>query len=163
MLAIGFGFVVPVSSAASAVCDVLAVASAVFSLGCSMASNIPTLKAPPPVIGLPEWTRTRRGVVWPTSPVRSSVKQEVRRPELKPPAPGTESVIATDWIKIGCPTCQSRFLIRRANLQIYRLRSSCDRLQKRVCWRGAAERGSPSEVGTGSARAKGTLHEAMVV
>ena len=27
------------------------------------------------------------GVVWPTSPVRSSVEQEVRRPELKPRRP----------------------------------------------------------------------------
>ena len=33
MLAIGFGFVVPVSSAVSAVCDVLAVASGVFFVG----------------------------------------------------------------------------------------------------------------------------------
>jgi hypothetical protein len=50
-------------------------------------------KFPPPVIGLPEWTANPIPRGLPTSPVRSSVKREFRRPELKPTAPGRESVL----------------------------------------------------------------------
>ena len=44
MLAIGLGFVFPVSGAVGAVCDVLAVASGVFLSGCLMANNGPKRK-----------------------------------------------------------------------------------------------------------------------
>ncbi len=58
-----------------------------------MASNIPTLKAPPPVIGLAEWTvnRTRRGLADITGTLFRQAGSPETRVEAAPPQ-GRESV-----------------------------------------------------------------------
>ena len=129
-----------------------------------MASNIPTLKAPPPVIGLPEWTAnpTRRGLADITGTLFRRAGSPETRAEAAPPP---ERLSLPHLIKIGSPTCQSRFLIRPCkfvNLSFEKLArpSSKTSLLARTC--GNAVR--RLKVGTVMVREhKGTLHEVMVV
>jgi hypothetical protein len=98
-----------------------------------MASNIPTLKAPPPVIGLPAWTAnpTRRGLADITGTLfRRAGSPETRAEAALPP----ERLSLPHLIKIGCPSCQSRFLIRSCRLSRTRSRLPHEAHEKVFGW-----------------------------